>query len=114
MTRWLKSIQDNTDPDIKIIIIGNKCDKESERVVSEKEGKALAHQNHCLFFETSSKSNTNIEYAFEAMASKIIKAHLEGEVHLVCHDLVPENVSEVVSNLSDVKRNMDKDRNCCR
>ena len=114
MTRWLKSIQDNTDPDIEIIIIGNKCDKENDRVVSKEEGKILAEQNHCVFFETSAKSNTNIEFAFEQIASKIMKAHLEGEIHLACHDLAPAYVSKDVSNLSDVNQNMNNARKCCR
>ena len=114
MTRWLKSIQDNTDPDIEIIIIGNKCDKENDRVVSKEEGKILAEQNHCLFFETSAKSNTNIEFAFEQIASKIMKSHLEGEIHLACHDSAPAYLSKDVSNLSDVNQNTDNARKCCR
>jgi GTPase SAR1 family protein len=43
------------------ILIGNKCDLESERVVSYKEGELFANENNMIFLETSAKTAVNIE-----------------------------------------------------
>jgi len=111
---WLESIQDHSDPEIEIIIIGNKCDKENKRIISEAEGRAMAEQNRCLFFETSAQSNTNIQYVFEALAGKIVNAHLEGRIYLTNHDVVPTNNFDVVSNLEDTDSNINRNGKCCR
>ncbi|KAM0803197.1 ras protein [Usnea florida] len=47
-----------------IIIVGNKCDLDSEREVSRQEGEQLAHQFRCAFIETSAKSRINVDNAF--------------------------------------------------
>ncbi|KAF8217376.1 P-loop containing nucleoside triphosphate hydrolase protein [Mycena galopus ATCC 62051] len=43
------------------ILVGNKCDKLSEREVSREEGAALAGQLGCEFTETSAKTALNVE-----------------------------------------------------
>ena len=111
---WLESIQDHSDPEIEIIIIGNKCDKENKRIISEAEGRAMAEQNRCLFFETSAQSNTNIQFVFEALAEKIVNAHLEGRIYLTNHDVVPTNNFDVVSSLEDTDSNINRNGKCCR
>ena len=113
--KWLKSIKDNTDPEIEILIIGNKCDKENQRKVSEKEGRTMADKNNCLFFETSANSNENIQHVFETLADKIVTAHLEGKIYLTCHETVSESISEALPK-SDASliRNMNKNTKCCK
>ncbi|KAJ5397833.1 Small GTPase superfamily Rab type [Penicillium cosmopolitanum] len=54
-----------------IIVVGNKCDLEKERVVSEQEGEALARQFGCKFIETSAKSRINVENAFYDLVREI-------------------------------------------
>lgn len=45
---------------VPIVIVGNKCDLESERQVSKSEGEELANILKCPFFETSGKNGSNI------------------------------------------------------
>ena len=45
----------------KVILVGNKCDMEEERVVSADRGKQLADQLGLHFFETSAKENINVK-----------------------------------------------------
>ncbi|KAF2861714.1 ras protein [Piedraia hortae CBS 480.64] len=54
-----------------IIVVGNKCDLESERQVSTEEGKQLARQFGCKFIETSAKSRSNVENAFYDIVREI-------------------------------------------
>lgn len=47
-----------------MILVGNKCDLEDERVVGKEQGQNLARQwNNCAFLETSAKSKINVNEA---------------------------------------------------
>ena len=70
MNRWISMIRDYNDK-LPTILVGNKKDKEEERIVSEDEGKALAEKNHMHFFETSAYKNINIDKAFYDISQKI-------------------------------------------
>lgn len=44
-----------------MILVGNKCDLENERVVGKEQGQNLARQwSNCAFLETSAKSKINV------------------------------------------------------
>ena len=43
-----------------MILVGNKCDLEDERVVGKDQGSNLARQFNCAFLETSAKSKINV------------------------------------------------------
>lgn len=47
--------------DAQVILVGNKCDMEDERVISFERGKQLAEQLGVEFFETSAKENINVK-----------------------------------------------------
>lgn len=43
-----------------MVLVGNKCDLEDERVVGKELGKQLAQQFNCSFMETSAKAKINV------------------------------------------------------
>lgn len=43
-----------------MILVGNKCDLEDERVVGKDQGQNLARSWNCAFLETSAKSRINV------------------------------------------------------
>ncbi len=43
-----------------MILVGNKCDLEDERVVGKDQGQNLARQFGCAFLETSAKAKVNV------------------------------------------------------
>jgi GTPase SAR1 family protein len=47
-----------------VVLVGNKIDLEEERVVSLEEGQALAKKHGLPHFETSAKTNHNINEVF--------------------------------------------------
>jgi len=56
---------------IPMILIGNKCDLESERVIAMCEGVEVAKTWNCKFMETSAKSRINIEECFIDLVRQI-------------------------------------------
>jgi len=66
------------EDDFPIVLLGNKCDLETDRVVSRDEGNALGKQFGVPFYETSAKNKINITEAFEAVVREIKKWNGEG------------------------------------
>uniref|UniRef100_A0A7S2IKK5 Uncharacterized protein n=1 Tax=Zooxanthella nutricula TaxID=1333877 RepID=A0A7S2IKK5_9DINO len=57
------------------LLIGNKCDLSSKKVVTFDEAKELADSLGVPFMETSAKNAHNVEQAFQTMASEIKQKH---------------------------------------
>ncbi|MBY9009080.1 MAG: GTP-binding protein [Candidatus Lokiarchaeota archaeon] len=73
---WYFEIK-KASPDIALILVGNKIDLESERVVSREEGEALAQKLTLTYIETSAKTGENINDAFKMLALQIIRKFIE-------------------------------------
>ena len=71
ITEWIEIIREIKPNDFPIILIGNKCDLESERKIPKEEGEKEAYNNGFLFFETSCKENVNIEETINSIVSMI-------------------------------------------
>ena len=68
---WIKSIKEIKTNDFPIILIGNKCDLESERKIPKEEDIKEAKNNDFPFFETSCKEYVNIDETINAIVSMI-------------------------------------------
>ena len=64
--RIAEAIQYSND-NVAIVLVGNKCDSETTRVVTREQGQELANQLRCPFFEASAKQNENVDDAFEKL-----------------------------------------------
>ncbi|EPB83472.1 Ras family, other [Mucor circinelloides 1006PhL] len=62
---------------VPMMLVGNKCDKVTEREVTREEGSAMAKQLACDFIETSAKTCVNVERSFYQVV-KAIRAQREG------------------------------------
>ncbi|KAJ0970201.1 hypothetical protein J5N97_023078 [Dioscorea zingiberensis] len=71
---WAKELElYSTNQDCVKVLVGNKVDKEADRMVSREEGIALAQEYGCLFLECSAKTRANVEKCFEELALKILE-----------------------------------------
>ena len=61
------------------ILIGNKCDKEGERQVSQEEGERLAKDKNLFFLESSAKNNDNVQKIFYYFTLKLIEYYNNNE-----------------------------------
>ena len=71
---WVKNFTDVAGTDVVIILVGNKCDLESEREVRQKEALDWAKHRGYQAYETSAKTGANIERVFEALAEQVVLA----------------------------------------
>ncbi|XP_021342786.1 ras-related protein Rap-1b-like isoform X2 [Mizuhopecten yessoensis] len=63
--------------DVPIIIVGNKCDLEDERVVGKDQGNNLARNWSSEFLETSAKAKVNVNEIFYNLVRTINKKNPE-------------------------------------
>lgn len=69
--RWLEELRSHADKNIVIILIGNKCDLENQRVVPTEDAKEFAEKEGLFFLETSALESTNVESAFLTVLTEI-------------------------------------------
>ncbi|KAM5513834.1 ras GTPase [Fusarium oxysporum f. sp. phaseoli] len=65
--RWLDEVRKHGEPEIVIMLVGNKADLERRRSVTTEEGKKFAKLNKLLFIETSACENSQVELAFQTI-----------------------------------------------
>ena len=113
--KWLNDVKSQSNPDVKIFVIGNKVDLEDKREVTYEEGENFARDNSMLFYETSAKNGNNIENMFYDSAEIIANKINEGY-----YDLDRENCGIKIGFypsktivLDDIKLNKDENKKLC-
>lgn len=71
--RWLKELRDHTDPNIVVMLIGNKSDLRHLVTVSTEDGKSFAEKESLYFMETSALEAINVENAFTEVLTQIYR-----------------------------------------
>ncbi|XP_042411661.1 ras-related protein Rab7-like [Zingiber officinale] len=89
LNRWREEFLIQASPsepdNFPFIVLGNKADIDggNSRVVSEKKAKQwCASKGNLPYFETSAKEGTNVEAAFQCIASIALKNEPEEEIYL--------------------------------
>lgn len=70
--KYIDDIKLHGLPNVKFIIVGNKCDSDM-REVSTDEGQALANKYNVPFFECSAKTGYNIDNLFNTLANNMLE-----------------------------------------
>uniref|UniRef100_A0A0D3GNB8 Uncharacterized protein n=2 Tax=Oryza barthii TaxID=65489 RepID=A0A0D3GNB8_9ORYZ len=68
---WIRNIEQHASDNVNKILVGNKVDMDTKRVVSTAQGQKLADEYGMKFFETSAKTNQNVEQVFFTIARDI-------------------------------------------
>lgn len=73
--QWLQDLKTHAEENCVIALVGNKVDilekNIKKREITYKEGKALADDNHLMFFETSACTNIKVNDCFEDLLQAI-------------------------------------------
>ena len=76
--KWLNDIKTQSNPDVKIFLIGNKADLEEKRRITKDQGEKLCSDHKLAFFmETSAKTGFNVQNVFIQVAKELYKQHEE-------------------------------------
>ncbi|KAK6110364.1 Ras-related protein Rap-1b [Brugia pahangi] len=67
--------------EVPMILVGNKCDLEDERVVGKDQGSNLARSFNSAFLETSAKAKINVNEVFYDLVRQINRRHPEVNRH---------------------------------
>merc|ERR1712072_64859 len=70
---WIRELQRQADPNILLVLAGNKADLEAQCQVTKQAAEALANEESALYFETSAKSGMGITEMFQVVAEKMSK-----------------------------------------
>ena len=68
---WLKELKENSDPNLAVMLVGNKCDLRHFRAVSTEEAMKFAEENKLSFIETSALDSTGVDEAFQRTVTEI-------------------------------------------
>ena len=73
LVRFLEQLQRLKEVNsFPLVIVGNKCDLESEREITTEEALKLAKRFNATFFETSAKLRINIDQIFHEIVRQIV------------------------------------------
>jgi small GTP-binding protein len=72
VTDWIQEVRRYV-PTVPLIVVGNKCDLIEKRQVPTETGEELGQKQGIIFLETSAKTNTNIDAAFEELSKKLVE-----------------------------------------
>ena len=105
---WLKELKSNSNPDVKIFLVGNKIDLEEDRVVTTEEAEDLVNDlEFDYFLETSAKTGFNAEKIF-VQAAKLLYSEFK---ELKQTQPEEKNDNQKLNNINDIMTK--KKRKCC-
>ena len=110
---WYQSVKQKASNDVSIILVGNKCDLEEQRVITKEKGEEKAKELNIPFFETSALSDININEIFRELVENIydkIGVQIEKE----CSETERQSsvYEEKIVNISPEKKEPEK-KGCC-
>ena len=107
---WLNDLKNQSNPNVRVFLIGNKCDLEDQRVVSKEEGESFKEQKKLdRFIETSAKTGKNARNVMVEAAKLLFKDYLKAK-----EDFNNENEDgNKKGEKLERKNNKKKGKKCC-
>ena len=107
---WLNDLKNQSNPNVRVFLIGNKCDLEDQRVVSKEEGESFKEQKKLdRFIETSAKTGKNARNVMVEAAKLLFKDYLKAK-----EDFNNENEDgNKKGDKLERKNNKKKGKKCC-
>ena len=111
ISSWIEECKNTAPKSILMVLVGNKCDLEDNREVTEEEGRELAEKNRMLFFETSAKTGKNVEELFK-QSVKVIDQKIKENYYDLENDSCGIKKGNEEINVV-LETNLEKDKKGC-
>jgi small GTP-binding protein len=105
---WINLSFDTNKNSIINFLIGNKCDRDSDRKVQQSEAELLAKEKNLHYLETSAKSDENIQKLFYYINYKLIKHYDKNDYYEEFDNQLNSRHSEEI----EIKRDNQSKCNC--
>ena len=96
--KWYDIIKRVALPNIILILVGNKVDLDTSRIISTEQALELAKELGIYYMETSAKTNENIDDVFEWIALQIINLNIEEVKDTLFNKQIEEGSKFVISS----------------
>jgi len=111
ISSWIEECKNSAPKSILMVLVGNKCDLEDNREVTEEEGREFAEKNGMLFFETSAKTGKNVEELFK-QSVKVIDQKIKENYYDLENDSCGIKKGNEEINVV-LETNLEKDKKTC-
>ena len=109
---WMADIDKFAKPGVLRILVGNKCDLNGQRVISEDEAKSLSLKYGINYIETSAKETINIESIFVDTIKNLISKQKPKSVN--SNNMgTKEGIDLTKNNQEDLKNQNQNNSICC-
>ncbi|OMJ87924.1 hypothetical protein SteCoe_10248 [Stentor coeruleus] len=107
--KWLEETKNNGNPNMVIVLVANKVDLDSQRVVSREEAEKFAKENKLIYLETSAKTAYNVNETFLRTGKEVLMKIVNGEI-----DPLTNNAGIKVGGESQKSGSLNKATCCSR
>ena len=108
LENWIKDLKENSSPDIKIFLIGNKLDLEDNRKVQKEDAQKLKEDYEFDYFtEASAKTGFNAKEIF------VKAAQLLYEDYITYHKSNNNINYNTLKNNNEENEYLNKNKRCC-
>ena len=111
ISSWIEECKNTAPKSILMVLVGNKCDLEDNREVTEEEGREFAEKNGMIFFETSAKTGKNVEELFKESVKVIDQKIKENYYDLENDSCGIKKGNEEINVV--LETNLEKDKKGC-
>lgn len=108
--RWLKELRDHAEPNIVVMLVGNKSDLRHLRAVETDEAMAFSEQHNLAFIETSALDSSGVDTAFQRILTEIYR--LMSRRNMAAEENAPTSQLSAGQTIS-LNQEADTKKGCC-
>ena len=108
---WLNDLKNQANPNVRVFLVGNKCDLDKERVISKEEGEKFKEEKKLdKFIETSAKTGENARGVLLDAAKMLYKDYLKAKQKIAKGEELEENTK---GDRLEKKKPTKNGKKCC-